>query len=154
KGNADAVYLRARVEDVDAGEKLLRVAAAANPPSRWAVNALGYHALARGDFEEAVGWLEKAAPLFPDYLPVQQLYWQALLGAGRYDKLLAELQTQRQLPERNRPALVEQVRAAAAGKDDAKVQTLIAEGVQARQGGKGPGPDGVQAELEAVACCA
>jgi tetratricopeptide (TPR) repeat protein len=153
-GNADALYLLARVEDGDAAEELHRRVAAANPPSRYALSALGYRALARGDFDEALRWMEKAAPLFTDNPHVQELYWSALRATGQDDKLLAELQIQRQLPERNWPALVEQLRVHAARKDAGKVQALIAEGVQARQGGRGRPPDAVRNELEAVCACA
>ena len=46
KGNPDAVYLLARLEGVDQGDRLFRQAAEGPNPSRFALHALGYQAMA------------------------------------------------------------------------------------------------------------
>src|SRR5262249_54231615 len=86
--NPDAVYLLGRIEDLDTADKMYRQAASADPPSRFALQGLGFRALASGEFAEAVTWLEKAAKLAPHDERVQKYYREALLAAGRYDQLL------------------------------------------------------------------
>ena len=65
QGHVDAVYLLSRVtQDLDESDKLLKEAASANPPSGYAVAALGYRALCEGRFADAKIQLRKglAAP--------------------------------------------------------------------------------------------
>src|SRR5207253_7455895 len=64
-GQLDALYLLARVEDLDESDKLLHRAATANPPSAPALHSLGFRALAAGRFAIAARWREKAGRLAP-----------------------------------------------------------------------------------------
>jgi len=99
KGSADAVYLLGRVEpDIDEGEKLFRQAASATPPSGYAMYALAYRAMSEGRFADAVGWLDKAWPLFAEKAIVRPVFHDALLANGNLARLLKELQAEAQLP--------------------------------------------------------
>ncbi len=91
KGHADAVYLLGRVLPTEEADGVFRKAAEANPPSAYAVHALGFDALARGRFAESVKWTEKARQLAPNNVLFQHRHESALLAAGQYDRLLAEL---------------------------------------------------------------
>jgi Flp pilus assembly protein TadD len=86
----DAVYLLARLCQRDECLKLLTEAAGATPPSHLAENALGYHALAEGRFDDAVGWCRKAVTGSPGQLLFDHQFEQALWAARAYDELLRQ----------------------------------------------------------------
>ncbi len=153
KGNPDAFYLLARLEDLDEGEKLLQQAAAADPPSAHAVRSLGYRALAAGQFDEAVRLLERAVRLAPGNDFTQQEYRSALLAAGRYDRLLEELAARGQ----GAPSLtvaIERIRTLAAKGDRKGARAAIDQTVTSFTAGNPAGQEMVRASLEAFLSCA
>jgi tetratricopeptide (TPR) repeat protein len=89
-GTGDAKYLLARVlEDDERAEQLVREGANAQPPSAFSQFSLGYRALARGDFDEACNWLNKAYEAAPRQLNFIRIYRDALWATKQYDKLKA-----------------------------------------------------------------
>jgi tetratricopeptide (TPR) repeat protein len=152
KGHPDALYLLARLQEVDEADTLLRQAAAATPPSVPALHALGFRALGEGRFADAVTWFQKAVRLSADHPTLRSDYESALLAAGRYDELLEELQAR---PTRQNLALsLDRLRAYAAKRDNAGAQNTIEEAIQLVQG-----PESerfrrmLRALMEMVLCC-
>jgi tetratricopeptide (TPR) repeat protein len=153
----DALYLLARVSDVDEAEKLLR-RAAAGPPSAHVLHSLAYHALASGRFADAVRDAQKAVELAPDNLVMRQNFRQALLAAGEYDRLLKELETRPvgQLPGLDFAARLAEVRVWVAKGDKARARQVIDRALQPLQG---PANEQMRKSLErelelALACAA
>jgi tetratricopeptide (TPR) repeat protein len=134
KGHPDALYLLARLQDVDEADTLLRQAAGATPPSVPALHALGFRALAEGRFANALGWLQKAVRLSPDHPAVRADYESTLLAGGGYDQLLEELKTRSHPAGQNLAVSISRLRAYAAKRDEAAAQATIEEAVQSVQG--------------------
>src|SRR5262249_5116558 len=88
--SSEAVYLLARLCPHDECLKLMDEAARGNSPSHLAENALGYHALAEGRFDDAVKWGRKAAAGAPGNPFFEHQYEQALWAARAYDELLRQ----------------------------------------------------------------
>lgn len=152
--NPDAIYLLARLQDLDEAEPLLAQAAGATPPSVAALHALGFRDLAQGRFAEALGWMEKAIQLSPNNPAVQRDYDSALLAAGRYDRLLEELRTRPHPLGPSLPVLTERLHALAAKGDQAGARATIEEAVQSFQGPENdPIRPVVRASLEMVLRC-
>jgi tetratricopeptide (TPR) repeat protein len=84
----DAVYLLARLCPHDECLKLLAEAAGGRSPSHLAENALGYHALAEGRFDDAVRWCGKAIAGDPGNLLFEMQFEHALWANRSYDELL------------------------------------------------------------------
>jgi Flp pilus assembly protein TadD len=119
----DVLYLLARIQEKpQEADKLLRQAVAANPPSAHALQSLGFRALASGDFDEAANWLEKAVAAGREIPGLHEVYWSALLAAGRHDKLLADAQIQLQSSVDRWAALQAQVRTYVAKGQEAKAR--------------------------------
>jgi tetratricopeptide (TPR) repeat protein len=155
KSQADALYLLGRLEDNEESDKLFQRAAGAKPPSVYAMYALGIDALCRGQFEDAVRQLEQASNQKTRLISAELFFHEALLAAGKYDRLLDDLAAQRLPPERRFVAQDQQIRALVAKGDKAKAKALVDE-----TAGHFPGPG--QMELrqtlhkfaEASICCA
>jgi tetratricopeptide (TPR) repeat protein len=151
KGNADAVYLLGRAEpDLDAGDKLFRQAAAATPPSGYAMYALAYRDLGEGKFAEGAAWLEKAWPLFPDKTLLRPLYYDALLAHQDYDRLLQLLTAQTQTPGSRFTAWAQISRVNALQGHKEQARAALAQAVQLAPV---EGRQAVQRALEGVLCC-
>jgi hypothetical protein len=151
----DALYLLARLQDLDEADALLRRAAAAKPPSANALYTLGYRALVAGRFAEAVGWTEQASRLAGNDHRKSDIYWEALLAAGRYDQLLQETLTQNLPLFESLPALAMRLRALTAKGDKAGARATIEEAVNRVQGAAAEtNRKTVRAWLEAVLCAA
>jgi tetratricopeptide (TPR) repeat protein len=153
----DALYLLARLPQVepDEADRLLGHAAAADPPSAYALHALGFAALVQGQFADAVRWTARAAEMAPGSVPIADGYRRSLLAAGEYDKLLEQLRQQQARPGQKLEALVEMVRVHAIKGDEAEARAAIAQAL----GVVGPNNDpaarqGLEANLEVVLCCA
>lgn len=127
----DALYLLGRIQDTEVADEFFRKAAAATPPSSYALYALAYDALSRGQFADAAAWAEKALRLAPDNLFFRQMRQNTLLAGGKYDALLEELQRQEQQPAFNPALRADRVRALVAKGDLQGAQALIAGAVQA-----------------------
>jgi tetratricopeptide (TPR) repeat protein len=152
----DALYLLARVQEqnLDEADALLRRAAGANPPSAYAMHALGYQALEQGRFDDAVSWEEKAFRLAPQSPSIERGYRQALLAARKYDRLLEHLRTQPQTLTHQVAALTEQIRVYTAKGDLAKARATILEAAKIFPGAQpNPAQQQVQAHLELLLCC-
>lgn len=127
----NAMYLLGRIEpDVEAGEKLLRQAAAATPPSGHAFYGLGYRALSEARFGEARQQFEKAIPLLTEQTLARQFLNDALLASGDYDRLLQQLQADTQVPGRKLHAMMQIIRAHAVRGDKALARQKLAEALQ------------------------
>jgi tetratricopeptide (TPR) repeat protein len=151
----DTLYLLGRLLDLDEGEQLLRRAATAQPPSAFACHALGQRALASGRFAEAVDWMEQANRLAGNNLLVQAGHWQALLAAGRYDRLFAVTLVQNLSPFESYPMLAMRIRAQVAKGDPGAARAMIDDAVGRLQGPVDAGERPFQrAQLQAVLCCA
>src|SRR5262249_47572812 len=84
----DAVYLLARLCPHEECVKLLEEASRGNPPSHLAENALGFHALAEGRFDDAAAWCRKAVAGAPGQPLFARQLAEALWAAKAYDELL------------------------------------------------------------------
>jgi predicted Zn-dependent protease len=131
KGNPDALYLLARVEeaDLDAAEQYLHQAAEANPPSIYALHALGFNALVEGRFPDAVRWAEKAHQLDPQNVVVSRGYQQALMAAKKYDELIKQLSVYQDKPGQKFFALQEQMQVYALKGDQKNAEARIHEAI-------------------------
>jgi tetratricopeptide (TPR) repeat protein len=152
---ADAIYLLARVLEDDPAEadRLFHQAAAAQPPSAYALYALGYHALELGQFAESARLMTQAVDLAPDSLTLQQGQRTALFAAGQYDTLLDKLRLLQTTQRLN--ALVGQVQILAVKGDEAQARALLDETVRLASAGNNPafGRELAQS-LEITLCCA
>lgn len=147
----DAVYLLGRIEpDRDKAKQLFRQAAAGEPPSGHAMNALAYNAMSHGQFAEAVAWYEKALPLLPEQTMLRRSYHDALLAKGDYDRLLEQVEQRAPLTGSKFLALMEVMQVHAVRGDKAKARETLAQAVQAAP----PDQRGfVQPALEGLLCC-
>ncbi len=125
KNHPESVYLLGRILDTEAADKFFRQAAEAVPPSPYAVHALGFDALCRGQFAEAVARIEQAVQLRTDNPFFQLTLTTALLGAGQFDKLLERLGERQRGPDPNPMVLAEKVRIYAAKGDDANAEATV-----------------------------
>jgi tetratricopeptide (TPR) repeat protein len=151
----DALYLLARLTqlDPDEADRLLRQAAAADPPSAHAQHALGYAALVQGQFADAVRWTGRAVELAPDSVTVQDGYRKALLAAGQYDPLLEQLRLQQGRPGQKMEALVDMVRVYGVKGDEAPARAVIAQALALAPADDPAARQGLEASLEVVLCC-
>jgi tetratricopeptide (TPR) repeat protein len=151
----DALYLLARVieDDPDQAEKLLLQAAAAKPPSAYAMQSLGFRALAQGQMPDAIAWTEKALRQDPVNPMIRHWYRQALLAGGKFSELLASVQAE-QSPEQKYLALVDQLNMWAVKGDEAKARATIQQVLQLRASPNDPETATTRARLEVVWCCA
>jgi tetratricopeptide (TPR) repeat protein len=151
EGKADALYLLGLADpNLDDGEKLFRLAAAASPPSGHAFFALGYQALCDARFAEANSWFERALPLLTDKSIPQQTHRDALLANGDYDRLLEALQLDAHLPGRQATAAMQRIRVYAVRGEKAMARQQLYEAVQLFP------PNGrinAQKQLDAMLCC-
>jgi tetratricopeptide (TPR) repeat protein len=153
----DALYLLGRLPslDPDEADRLLRQAAAAEPPSVYALNALGYAALEEGRFDEAERWTARAAELAPANVNIKHGYRRALLAGRQYDTLLEQLRLQQARPGETLEALVDMVRVYGLKGDEAQAQAAITQAVAvAADPNDQAGRDAVEASLKMVLCCA
>jgi tetratricopeptide (TPR) repeat protein len=153
----DALYLLARVsdEDPDGADRLLREAAAATPPSAYALHALGVHALEQGELKEAVGWAQRAVALAPDNVIFQEGERTALLAAGQYQALLDLLGRRRVVPARRLGAIVDEVRVRGLQGDEAGARALFPQAMRMVINPTDRKPwDATEANLEAALACA
>ena len=89
--NPDLQYLLARVTpDPDAAERLMRAAAANDPPSAYAVHALAFQRVTEARFEEALKLARRAQKLEPDNALFSYAENEALLAFRRFDALIEE----------------------------------------------------------------
>ncbi len=152
KGDANALYLLARLEDLEANDRLLRQAAEAPVPSMYAFYALGYQALAEGQFPEAVQWLEKAVRLAPDNPSVWHEFKLALFATKQYDRLLDEIKKRSQAGNLVIPTdRTDLISALAAKGDKAGARAAIEETISSFPG-QDPQQQKRRAELEMVLC--
>jgi hypothetical protein len=137
KTNPDLMYLLGRVDpDLDAMDKLYRKAAAASPPSAYALYGLGYLAMSEGRFEAAIQFFEKGLPLATEKTAFETYYHDALFAAGKYDVLLTKLQQAGHFPERKVRSLRQALRVyAARGQQDLAKQKIAETIVQLGAGG-------------------
>jgi tetratricopeptide (TPR) repeat protein len=153
----DALYLLARLpqQDADEPEKLYREAAAAQPPSAYALHALGYDALEQGHFEDAVRWTSEAVALAPDNPTIKQGQRQALLAARKYDQLLEQIRVEQQQPGQKAQALVQQLQIYALKGDKVQAQATLVEALRSLADPKTPSfYQEMEAELGAYLCYA
>ena len=115
---------------MDEGEKLFRQAAAVKPPSGYAFQALGYHALCEARFAEASGWFEKALPLLSEKTYLRQYYHDSLLASGDFDLLLEALQASALEPGRLVSASMQIMRVEAIRGDKNKARLQLARVVE------------------------
>jgi tetratricopeptide (TPR) repeat protein len=155
KGHPDAMYLLARVSDVDEAGKLLQQAAA-GPPSAHVFHSRSYHALACGRFADAAGEGQKAVGLAPDNVVIRQNYRSALLAAGEYDRLLEALERKSAGPqELDFTARVAEVRIWVAKGDKAQARLVIEKALVPLQGPDNePLQQSVSRALELAFVCA
>jgi tetratricopeptide (TPR) repeat protein len=154
KGHPDAVFLLARVEDLDTSDKLLQQAAGANPPSAYALHSLGFWALAQGQHAEAVNWMQRACKAFPDYPNRKEHYWAALLATGQYERVLEEVRSKPQDWAAALPFWTAQVQAYAGKRDRNRAQSAVDEAVQPFFGpDTAPLGKFLRAWLEIQLCC-
>jgi tetratricopeptide (TPR) repeat protein len=157
KDNPDALYLLGRLEDGEESDKLFEQAAAANPPSVYAMYARGYDAMCRGQFEDAVARFEAARKHKPQFsVLVQHFLHEAYLATGRYDQLLADLTTKRTSWQRRFVEGAEQIHALAAKGDKDKARTVVDEMARelAPQGDMQQLRQALQKVAESSICCA
>jgi tetratricopeptide (TPR) repeat protein len=145
-----ALYLLARLGDNAEADRLLEEAAQAKPPSVPALHRLGFQALARGQFADAVRRLEQANRLAPTNVFVRDHYRSALLAAGQYDELLKEIATR---PAEPIDRLFALLRVHAARSDLAKARATIASGAQLYPSAPAEIRQMVQSSLEMTLCC-
>ncbi len=128
----DAVYLLARLpnEDTAEADKLLQEAATADPPSTYALYALGTNAIEAGRPDEGLLWMKMAGERAPENFTVGHGYREALLAAKQYDALLVLTRTWQAQPGRRVVALVDQVRAYGLKGDQAHAREVMAQLVQ------------------------
>ncbi len=129
----DALYLLGRVEGAGKAEELVRQAAAAKPPSAYALYSLGFRALAQGQYQEALKWTEKAMELAPNNL-LSRHYDAALFAAGQYDRLLDRLRPHPGDTGENIQVLRQRLRVFAARGDRDKAQATIMQAAQSISG--------------------
>jgi tetratricopeptide (TPR) repeat protein len=129
KQDPDALYLLARVqdEDLDKAGQMLKQAAAAKPPSAYAMYALAYETLTRGDFEEAYRWSSQAIETAPKNETLQNGHRAVLLAAGKYNELLRSLQVGKANPDEMFSTVGLEIAAYAARGDIAKANSVIEE---------------------------
>ena len=152
KGDSNARYLLARLEDLEANDRLLRQAAEARVPSMYAFYALGYQALAEGQFPDAVQWLEKAVSLAPDHPSVWQEFKLALIASKQYDRLLEEIKKRSQAGNFAIPSdRTDLIFALAAKGDKAGARAAVEEAISSFAG-QNPQQQKRRAELEMVLC--
>jgi hypothetical protein len=155
KEHPDAVYLLARLLDGAESDQLFRQAAGGEAPSVSAQRALGWNALAEGNFADALAWLEKAHRAAGSEPLIRQDYRLALLATGNYDRLLAESRAQAAGPGTSLGVLADELFVAAVKGDKAKAAVTLTRALQTVQG-----PEAVRlrttlkAQLEMVMCCA
>jgi hypothetical protein len=147
----DAMYLLGRADpDPDVGDKLFRQAAAAVPPSGYAIYALGYRAMCEARFAEAGPLLAQALPLLNEKSMAEQLYHDVLLANRDYETLLQALQGEARTPGRKLSATTQMARVYAIGGDKAKAQEKLAEAAQIfAMPAQGP----ASKMFEAMLCC-
>jgi len=138
KNQPDAVYLLGRLLDGTEADKMLEQAARADPPSIPAMHSLGWRALARGQFADAIGWLEKAQKLAPSNSFVWKNYQSALTAAGQYDRLLQEIDRRPGTAADQLQRLIDKLHVHAARGDKAKAQPIIQAAVAAIPAGSPP----------------
>jgi tetratricopeptide (TPR) repeat protein len=130
-GNPDALYLLGRTEpNLEECAKLYQQAAAANPPSAYAIYGLGFMALSEGRFAEACQWFQKALPLTQDKTLFEHFYRDALLANRDYDALLAVLQPASQLPGQQLSSSIQIIRVYAVRNNKEMARRKLAEVVQ------------------------
>jgi tetratricopeptide (TPR) repeat protein len=81
--------------DPDAAVRAIAKVAAAEPASGWLPLLRGHLAFQRGDYDDAVQYLEQAAELLPDSVAARALLASAYVAAGwweRYEELLADVE--------------------------------------------------------------
>ncbi|HJT78264.1 MAG TPA: hypothetical protein VJ739_13755, partial [Gemmataceae bacterium] len=153
----DALYLLARLPNEDPGEadKLLAEAAAADPPSVYALYALGYNAIEAGRPDDGLRWMKRAFERAPQNFTVLHGYREALLAAKQYDTLLDLLRGWQMRPGQRRPALVDQVRVYGLKGDQAQARQAIAQVVQAAgMAGNNAARQRTEDSLELTLACA
>lgn len=124
-GNGDALYLLARVaQDADEADQTLRRAAAAQPPSAYALYAVGYRAVEQGEFDEAVRWMDKAVAVAPSNFMLRKGRCIGLFAAGHYKAIREELHADEQSAESRTTALMDEVRFYAAIGDAAAARAV------------------------------
>jgi tetratricopeptide (TPR) repeat protein len=154
KGNPDAVYLLARLEDLDQGDRLFRQAAEGPNPSRFALHALGHQALSEGQFTQAVTWMEKSSRMAPENPQVWQDFKLSLLASRQYDRLLQELEKQPKTGANHLANDADRIRALAGKGDKVAARAVIDEATRLS-----PGPEAapyvqmMRAFLEMTWCC-
>jgi hypothetical protein len=151
KNHPDAVYLWARVQELDEGDKLLRQAATAHTPSANALSALGFRALAEGKFVDAVAWLEKAKNRAPEDQTIRHYFRSALLAAAQYDRLLQELGAHPRPQEENLIQLFEKFQVYVAKGDQAAARAAMDEFLAGPE--QAPFREGIRVAMEMVICC-
>lgn len=157
KGDPDAFYLLARLEDLDEGDRLLRQAAEGPTPSMYPFSSLGFHALAAGQFADAVKWMEKAVHLAPDHPLIWRDFKLALFATKQHDRLLEVLQKKSPSPSDFFGISSDQadrLRTLAAKGDKAAVQAAIAEAIRSLPGQADAGQQQrKRMELQLAVCC-
>jgi tetratricopeptide (TPR) repeat protein len=155
KGQPDAVYLLARVEEGAEADRLFRQAAEANPPSVLAQFALGYDLLAKGRYADAVGWTARAVERDAGHPQMRQVHRWALLAAGQYDRLVQDLNTELAAPRRRGPVYDQLILAHVAKGDKAAARAVIDEALGTlRARNERPFQELLRASLEMTLCCA
>jgi tetratricopeptide (TPR) repeat protein len=157
KQDPNVLYLQARLEDedLDKAEQMLKQAASARPPSAYAMNALGYHAMARGDFAEAYRWSSEVIAAAPQIESLRLAHRAVLLGAGKYDELLKLLEQEKVKSAEQFPLLMQEIVAYAALGNIVKAQGVIDEVMKSlEQAGDGPTRQAMQSGMQSLVCCA
>ena len=126
KEHASAIYLLGRVDpDLDAGEKLVKQAAAAKPPCGQAISRLAFRALCAGQFAEAARLFEQALPLLAEKTVARTMRNNALLADGKYDALVQVLQSESQNVGQKAQALFDIVRVHGVRGDNANAKQAL-----------------------------
>lgn len=150
KDQPDSLYLLGRLLDLDETDALYQKAAAASPPSSHAVHALGWRALSRGQFEEALNWMTKAKQLAPNDLGVRQDYHSVLWATKSFDQLLGDASVQ-ESPLAN---VIEQLRVYAAKGDKAKARAMMTQATQVLQKSGDPAQlPMLMDRMDMILCC-
>jgi hypothetical protein len=91
---------------------------------------LAFRALARGEFKDALSWSERGKKILPHNANVKAIHHDTLLANGAYDRLLAELETERLAPGQRLNILLQIMRIAAIKGDEAQAKAALEEAFQ------------------------
>src|SRR5262249_28996447 len=146
--------LLARVLNFEDADPILKEATAGPKPSAYALYARGFDALCRGQFPEALRFIEQADEKQPRQPTIEAYLREAMIASGASDRLVQRPPEQAgQGPSFG--AAAEEVRAAAAKGDSAKAHMLIDQTLKSLSLPEGSSARPmVESSLRAIAACA